>query len=307
LELDPQIRAFLHSPMGQLPPIAQLTAQMLRAALRQFPAPRLAPPISSTRDLSVPGATGAIRVRLYRPAESEALPLVVFFHGGGFVICDIEVYDDLCRLLATYSGCAVASVEYRLAPETPFPGPLEDCYSALKHLAAQARTLGVDPARLAVAGDSAGGNLATATAQLARARGGPALRYQGLLYPALDPACASRSQRELGDGYLLSRELMRWFWSCYLGSPQDAENPLAAPLLAEVAGLPPATIITGEFDPLRDEGEAYADRLREGGVAVIARRYLGMIHGFASMPYVTPVANHALADLGADLHTALSP
>jgi acetyl esterase len=197
-------------------------------------------------------------------------------------------------------------VDYRLAPEAPFPAPLEDCYAALKGLAAQGERLGIDPTRLAVAGDSAGGNLATATALLARDREGPTLRYQGLLYPFLDPECASASAETLGTGgYLLTRNTMQWFWDHYLKSAADRTNPLAAPLRAKLSGLPAATVATAEFDPMRDEGEAYADRLRGAGVAVTGRRYLGMIHGFASMPYVTAVANRALADLGADLKTAL--
>jgi acetyl esterase len=306
LSVDPQVETFLKSPWAQLPPVEHLTAGMLRTMVKQYPMPVLAPAIHATEDLSVPGAQGAIRARLYRPSAARDLPLVVFFHGGGFVICDIDVYDDTCRLLANYSGCAVASVEYRLAPEAPFPAPLEDCYSALVHLAGQGSTLGFDAARLAVAGDSAGGNLATATAQLARDRHGPALRYQGLLYPALDPACDSASMRALAEGFLLSREVMRWYWGCYLSKPADAANPLAAPLRANVAGLPPATVGTAEFDPLRDEGEAYADHLRGAGVVVVGRRYLGMIHGFASLPHVTAVALRALADVAADLHTALT-
>jgi acetyl esterase len=304
--VDPKIRMLLDSPLAQFPPPEHLTAAMLRAGLKQYPAPVLAPPIHATRDLSVPGAAGKIRVRLYHPSARRDLPLIVYFHGGGFVVCDIDVYDDQCRTLANDCGCALASVDYRLAPETPFPGQLEDCYSALKYLAAQGGELGFDGTRLAVAGDSAGGNLATATALLARDRGGPALRYQGLIYPCLDPGCNSASMQSLADGHMLTRAMMLWFWKCYLPNAADAANPSAAPPLARLAGLPPATLITAEFDPLRDEGEAYADQLRAAGVAVVARRYLGMIHGFASMPYVTPVANHAIADLAADLAGALS-
>lgn len=304
--LDPALRAFLATPYAQFPPIEQLTAEVLRQALAQFPAPVLAPPIHAVENLSVSGAAGPLAVRLYRPSAAADLPLIVFFHGGGFVVCDIAVYDDLCRLLANYSGCAVASVEYRRAPETRFPGPLEDCYAALKQLAQQAKGLRLAGTRLAVAGDSAGGNLATATALLAREREGPALRYQALIYPALDPGCNSASQRAFADGYLLSQAAMQWFWSCYLGSPADATEPTAAPLRAQLAGLPPATVITAEFDPLRDEGEAYADQLRAAQIPVIGRRYLGMIHGFASMPYLTPVAYRALADVGGDLRAALT-
>lgn len=307
MELDPSIRAYLDSPMGQFPPLEQFTPEVVRELLRQYPAPVLAPPIHAVRDLRLPGAQADLLVRLYTPSAARNLPLIVFFHGGGFVICNVDMYDDMCKLLANSSGCAVASVDYRLAPEAPFPAPLEDCYAALKGLAAQGERLGIDPTRLAVAGDSAGGNLATATALLARDREGPTLRYQGLLYPFLDPECASASAETLGTGgYLLTRNTMQWFWDHYLKSPADRTNPLAAPLRAKLSGLPAATVATAEFDPMRDEGEAYADRLRGAGVAVTGRRYLGMIHGFASMPYVTGVANRALADLGADLKTALT-
>ena len=306
MELDPKIRAYLDSPMGQMPPLESFTPQGVRDLLKQFPAPVLSPAIHAVRDLKVPGAQGELLVRLYTPSAARTLPLIVFFHGGGFVICNVDMYDDLCKFLANYSGCAVASVEYRLSPETPFPGPLEDCYAALKALAVQGEQLGIDPARLAVAGDSAGGNLAAATALLARERQGPALRYQGLIYPCVDPECGSNSHKSLGTGYMLTRNGMLWFWGHYLKAAQGKAHPLATPLEANLAGLPPATVVTAEFDPLRDEGEAYADRLRAAGVEVIGRRYLGMIHGFASMPYLTQMANRALADVGADLRAALT-
>lgn len=292
--------------MGQFPPLELLTPQAARDLLKQYPAPVLAPPIHAVRDLKVPGAAGDLLVRLYTPSAARNLPLIVFFHGGGFVICNVDVYDDLCRMLANSSGCAVASVEYRLAPEAPFPGPLEDCYAALQGLAAQGEPLGIDATRLAVAGDSAGGNLAAATALLARERKGPKLRYQGLIYPCVDPECDSASAQALSTGYFLTRNAMLWYWGHYLQSPADRSNPLATPLKANLAGLPPATLVTAEFDPLRDEGEAYADRLRVAGVDVTGRRYLGMIHGFASMPYLTGLAQRALADVGADIKAALT-
>jgi acetyl esterase len=306
MAVDPRVQAFLDSPLATHAPHEELGPAGLRALVAQNPAPVLAPPIHAVTELTVPGAQGPRRVRLYRPSASRELPLILYYHGGGFVICTLEMYDDTCRLLANYSGCAVASVDYRLAPETPFPGPLEDCYAALKNLATRGAELGIDATRLAVAGDSAGGNLATATAILARDRQGPALRCQGLIYPCVDPACGSASQRAFAEGYLLSREGMLWFWKQYLQSKADLTNPLAAPGKGNLSGLPAASLITAEYDPLRDEGEEYADRLRAAGVEVTGRRYLGMIHGFASMPYLTPVANHALADLGADLHTALT-
>jgi acetyl esterase len=306
MAVEPAVRAFLDSPLASHPPHATLGAQGLRAMLAQYPAPVLAPPIHSVSQLSVPGSAGALRVRLYRPSAARDLPLVVYFHGGGFVICTLEMYDDTCRFLANASGCAVASIDYRLSPETPFPGPLEDCYLALANLAGRGAELGIDPARLAVAGDSAGGNLAAATALLARDRNGPALRHQGLIYPCLDPACNSASMQAFGEGYLLTRTGMLWYWEQYLQKPGDASNPLAAPALARLAGLPPASVLTAEYDPLRDEGEDYADRLRAAGVAVTGRRYLGMVHGFASMPYLTPMALRAVSDLGGDLRAALT-
>jgi acetyl esterase len=303
VHLDPKVAAFLASPMAQMLPIEQLTPQALRDVVSQFPAPVLNPPVHAVRDLKAVGPAGDIPVRLYAPTAGT-LPLITFFHGGGFVICNIEVYNDFCKFLALASGCAVASVEYRLAPEAPFPAPLEDCYAALKWLVARGHTFNLDTARVAVAGDSAGGNLATATALLAREREGPRLRYQALFYPCLDPGCASVSAQELGEGYMLRRDTMLWFWKHYLqGSPASS---LAAPLQADLSGLPATTLVTAEFDPLRDEGEAYADRLRSAGVEVIARRYLGVIHGFASMPYLTAMASRALADVGADLRQALT-
>lgn len=306
MKLDPKIRAYLESPMGQFPPLETMAPQTVRDVLKQFPAPVLSPPIHAVRDLQVPGASGQLLVRLYTPSAARDLPLIVFIHGGGFVLCNVDMYDDLCKFLANYSGCAVASIEYRLAPEVPFPGALEDCYAALKALAAQGKELGIDPTRLAVAGDSAGGNLAAATALLARERKGPALRYQALFYPCLDPACGSDSAKSLATGYMLTRDAMVWFWGHYLKSPADRTNPLATPLAANLAGLPPATVVTAEFDPLRDEGETYADLLRAAAVDVTGRRYLGVIHGFASMPYLTGMANRVLADVGADLRIALT-
>jgi acetyl esterase len=305
---DPKFRAFLDAPGAELlPPPDGVTAAMMREAMKANPMLVAVPPIHATRDITVKGPQSDIRVRLYQPSDMPNLPLIVYFHGGGFVFCDLDTHDAMCRELANASGCAVASVEYRLAPETRFPGPLEDCYAALRHLAAESNVLGVDPSRIAVAGDSAGGNLATAAAMLARDRGGPALLYQALIYPALDPGCESESMKALARGYFLTQDVMKWFWSCYLASPADAANPLAAPLRAtNLAGLPPATILTAEFDPPRDEGEAYADRLRAAGVTVVARRYLGMIHGFASLPFITEVANRAIADVAHDLRAALT-
>jgi acetyl esterase len=306
--VDPLFQPLLDMPAMQLaPPPPGVSATMLRLAIRALPSPIAPPPIHETHDIRVAGPAGPLAVRLYRPSAARNLPLIVFFHGGGFVVCDIETHDPLCRALANESGAAVASVDYRRAPETRFPGPLEDCYAALTQLAEHGARHGLDTGRLAVCGDSAGGNLAAAVALLVRERGGPKLRHQALFYPVMDAACDSPSMRELSVGYMLSRAVMQWYWGCYLARPADADNPLASPLRApSLAGLPGATVVTAEFDPLRDEGEHYVERLRNAGVVVTARRYLGMIHGFASMPYVTDVANRAIADVGGDLARALA-
>lgn len=308
MPVDPDFHALLGLSGFELrPPPPGMGAAGLRAALAASPLPPVAKEVlHEVRELTVRGAESALRARLYRPSAAGDLPLVVFFHGGGFVLCDLETHDPLCRSLARASGCALVSVEYRLAPETRFPGPLEDCYAATADLATRAAELGIDAARIAVCGDSAGGTLAAVVAILARDRAGPRLAYQVLINPATDLAGESASAREFAEGHLLTGEMMRWFHDCYLGDRRQAANPLASPLRApDLAGLAPATIITSEYDPLRDEAEAYAHRLRAAGVPVVARRYLGMLHGFLSMPYVTPVAAHAIADIGLDLRTAM--
>lgn len=308
MPIDPLFKPLLDMPAMQLaPPPPGVTAAMLRQVLREIPNPAIPPPIRDVRNITVPGPAGPLPVRLYYPSSARGLPLILFYHGGGFVLCDLDTHDALCRALANESGAAVASVDYRLAPETRFPGPLEDCYAALSALAKDGASYGIDPTRLAVCGDSAGGNLAAGAALLARERGGPPLRHQALLYPVLDAACDSDSMHELSVGYMLSRAVMQWYWSCYLADPAEAANPLASPLrAASVAGLPSTTLVTAEFDPLRDEGERYVERLRDAGVPVTGRRYLGMIHGFASMPHITDVANHAVADAARDLARSLA-
>lgn len=305
MQLDPAFASLLALPGVELAPppnadgAAQLRAQ-LAAATRPGPKRRLA------RICEVYARNGShrVRVRLYYPSRRAGLPLVVYLHGGGFVLCDLESHDDFCRELAHASGCGIASVEYRLAPEHRYPVPLEDCYAATRWLARNAAHLGFDASRIAVAGDSAGGTLATAVALLARDRRGPTLRHQLLLFPATDAACDSASMHEFASGYLLSARMMRWYWDCYLGGAR-ADEPLASPLrAADLAGLPPACIVTAEFDTLRDEGEQYADRLRAAGVAVTARRYLGVIHGFAFMPFVSSLAGRMVADVAGDLRAA---
>jgi acetyl esterase len=307
--LEPGLKALLALPEFQMArPPPGVTAAMLRAAARANPWPTTTPdPVHEVRDLSVPVPGGTVATRLFRPEAARDLPLVVYFHGGAWVFCDLDTHEPLCRTLARVSGCVVVSVDYRLAPEHPFPMPLEDCYHATHWLAQHAGELGVDATRLAVAGDSAGGNLAAGVTRLARARG-LAICYQALIYPVTDASFEHASWREFGHGYLLERDVMEWAWECYVPDAARRDDPLASPLNAnDCAGLPPATIITADHDPLRDEGEAYGARLRESGVTVMLRRYLGVVHGFASLPSASPSATRALADVAGDLRAALAP
>jgi acetyl esterase len=259
--------------------------------------------LPSVVNRTVPGPAGEIPVRVYTPAGAAPLPVVVYFHGGGWVIGDLEVVDRPCRLLASVSGAIVVSVDYRLAPEHRYPAAFDDCYAATTWVAEHAGELGGDPTRLAVAGDSAGGNLGAAVALAARDRGGPVLAAQLLVYPVTDFNFGTESYRENREGYLLTKASMIWFWAHYLGAQALDKDPYACPLRADdLAGLPPAYVATSEYDPLRDEGEAYARRLREAGVAVTARRFDGMLHGFFWTLAATPSAAGVLEDIADVLH-----
>jgi len=308
MQLDPAFRSFLATPGLELaPPTTPLGAAALRAQLVTAPPDEPVPRLTRVCEVFASNGKHRVRIRLYYPSRRASLPLLVYFHGGGFVLCDLESHDAFCRELAKASGCAIASVEYRLAPENPFPIPLEDCYAATRWLSRNATRLGCDAGRIGVGGDSVGGNLATCVALLARDRRGPNLRHQLMLFPATDAACNTRSMREFSTGYLLSARMMRWFWQCYTGDAISGDHPLVSPLrAANISGLPPASIVTAEFDPLRDEGEDYADKLRAAGVCVIARRYLGVIHGFALMPFVSDLGARMIADVAEDLRTYLA-
>ena len=241
--------------------------------------------VERVSDILVPGPVGQLPVRVYHPAPDEVLPLIIYFHGGGWVLGNIEVADKPCRALANATHCVVASVEYRLSPETQFPGPAEDCYAATSWLAQNANSLGADETRLAVAGDSAGGNLAAVVSLMARDRGGPSIGYQVLIYPATvldaDTQLAFPSFTENASGYMSTPERARWYCERYLPDGEDGKNPYASPFHApDLSGLPPALVVTAEFDLLRDEGIAYARRLHESGVKVTSKTYDGLIHGF---------------------------
>jgi len=262
-------------------------------------------PLAEVVDLRLPGRGGDVPARLYRPDGPADLPVLAYFHGGGFVTGSIESHDPLCRSLACASGAAVLSVGYRRAPEHRFPAASDDCLDAVRAVA-DGTVPGTDGARMAVAGDSAGGNLAAVTALRCRDEAGPTLRHQVLFYPVVDRRFDTASYRENGEGYLLSRRMMEWFWRQYLEHEQDADDARACPIrAASLAGLAPATVVTAEYDPLRDEGEAYAARLRAAGVPTELERQPGMIHGFVSFEGIDR-GRKVVAAVGARLRQALA-
>jgi acetyl esterase/lipase len=283
------------------PPYETLTPSEARALFREArevlaPDPQ---PVAAARDLAAPGtAGGAIPLRLYRGAAASPdgkLPGLVYFHGGGWVIGDIDTHDSLCRHLANAGRCIVVSVDYRLAPEHKFPAAVEDCFAATCWVANEAAALGVDRERLAVGGDSAGGNLAAVVSLLARDREAPKLWRQLLLYPALDGAMSHPSHDRFAEGFLLTRATMRWFYDQYLRGPQDVADWRASPLrAADLSGVAPALVLTVGNDVLSNEGEAYASRLREDGVPVELRRFPDQIHGFLTMGKIVRAAQPAL-------------
>jgi acetyl esterase len=239
----------------------------------------------------------SVAVRAYRAVRDETLPALMFFHGGGWTIGDLDTHDVVCRQLAIGARCAVFSVDYRLAPEHPFPAAVDDCYLATRYVHANASTLKIDANRIAVAGDSAGGNLAAVVALMARDTGAPPLAYQLLIYPATDQRCETASVERNGQGYLLTKDGILFFRGGYLPNAKDRTDWRASPLLAAShANLPPAFVVTAGYDPLVDEGKAYAQRLAKAGVEVAYREFSDMVHGFVLFGGVVDAANAALAE-----------
>ncbi len=298
MPIDPQIQVLLDKGTG-VPATHTLSVAEARTQYEARVA-LMAPPaaIAAVDERSIAGPGGPLRLRVYRPQGNGPFPLLVFFHGSGFVLCSLDTHDGMCRNLCAGAGCVVVSVDYRLAPEHKFPAPLDDCLFATRWAAQHAAELSADGSRVAVAGDSAGGNLAAATALRLRDEGGPVLRGQLLIYPVTDYYTpGTPSYRENAEGYGLTRDTMRWFWDHYLADPADAANPYASPLrAATVAQLPPALVVTAEFDPLRDEGEDYAARLRAAGVPAQTSRWDGMNHGFFFWVGVVDKAGAAMAE-----------
>ncbi len=313
--LDPQAKAFLdHIAALNRPPIESLSLAEARALFEESFARLGGAPtaVGPVRDVEAPGPLGPIPIRVYTPeGASGALPLFVYYHGGGYVCGSRDSYDAVCRLLTRASGCVVASVDYRLAPEFPAPGPFEDAYAALEWLVAHATELGADAARVAVGGDSAGGGLAANVAHKARDARGPAIAHQLLVYPAvgLDADGEVRGDTSVsryGEGHFLTSERMRFYWKAHVPRPELVEQPYVLAMQAStLRGLPPATIVMAECDPLYDQGIAYAERLRADGVAVDLRVYPGMIHAFFSFIAIFEQGRAAVTAAGRAVGTAL--
>jgi acetyl esterase len=305
MPLDAQMKRVLDQLAAmKLAPFHQMTPEAARAQMASRAAKPEPVPSVTAADRAIPGPGGAIPIRMYTPEDEGPFGALVYFHGGGWVLGNVEMTDLPCRMLVRESGCVVVSVDYRLAPEHKFPAAPEDCYAAVKWLAENASAVNCDRSRIAVGGTSAGANLAAVTALMARDRGGPKVAFQLLIYPATRRELDTDSHREFANDnyYILSRAEMEWFWNHYLASPADAANPYACPERAStLKGLPPAFTITAEFDPLRDEGEAYAGRLREDGVPSLLKRYEGVTHGFFGMPGQVDIAKQAISDAASAL------
>jgi acetyl esterase len=308
MPLDPQAQRVIDAMAAlNLKPVEESTPAEARESIRtRTAALGPFPDVAAVVDHRVPVSGGEIIVRAYSPGGPGPHPALVYYHGGGWVIGDLYTHDGLCRSITNAARCTVLSVDYRLAPESKYPVAVEDSYAALLWIVANAERLGIDRRRLAVGGDSAGGNLAAVMALMARDRHGPRLSLQLLIYPVTNYSFDTPSYRENATGYLLTTEDMRWFWKHYLSREEQGREPNASPLLAKsLADLPPALVITAGCDPLRDEGEAYAKRLREAGVSVTLTQYPGMFHGFVRMTRILDQSRALLGEMAGALRKAL--
>ena len=307
MPLHPQVKTVLELMTKAGPPMHHLTPEKAREQILAMRANKgEVEPVGKVEDRTIKGPGGEIPIRIYTPNGRGPFPILVYFHGGGWVVGSIETVDVSCRAFTNLVGCITISVDYRLAPEHKFPAAPDDCYTATTWAALNAASIHGDPKRLAIGGESAGANLAAAVALMAQERGAPSIALQLLLYPVTDYACNTPSCKENGEGYFLTTEMMRWFWNHYLRNDADGENPLASPLRAKrLQSLAPAAIYTAEFDPLRDEGAEYAKKLRGAGIAVEYKCQEGLIHGYMGMAKAVEPAGKALQDAAEALRRSL--
>jgi len=299
--IEPTTRAFLEE-INRTPPLYTLSVEEARKAFSDLQAVDVAKLPADVDDHQIPGGPkGQVSIRIIRPkGTTEALPVIMYFHGAGWVLGDKDAFDRLVREIANGSNAAVVFVDYTHSPEARYPTAIEEAYAATKYVAEHGKTFNLDSSRLAVAGDSVGGNMAIAVTLLAKERGGPNIGFQVLFYPVTNANFNTPSYREFANGHFLTREAMKWFWNYYLPDEEQRKHPTASPLRTSVdqlKGLPPALVINGEFDVLRDEGEAYAHKLNEAGVRVTAVRFLGTIHDFVLLNRITdtPAPRSAIA------------
>jgi acetyl esterase len=313
MPLHPQCKALLDQiaaqggkPMDEMTPVEARANRAESAAVFQALAGPV-PAVARVENRTIPGPVQPIPIRIYWPVTGRRLPVLVYFHGGGWVIGNLDQVDPQCRALANGAQCVVVNVDYRLAPEHKYPAAVEDAYAAVQYVSQHAAEFDADAGRIAVGGDSAGGTLATVACLMARDSGGPPIVFQLLVYPVTDYDDNRPSMAEFADGYLLTRSLMKYFWGHYVASPEEGRGPHASPINAtSLKGLPPALVLTAECDPIRDQGEAYARRLQEAGVPVTAKRYAGAIHVFFNLGGAIDSGKEAVSDAAAALHKAFA-
>ncbi len=305
MPVDPQVQEVLDqiAALG-LPPHYEVGAVQARENAKLRPRPP-GPDVAAVENTVVAGPGGDVPVRVYRPEGDGPFPMLVWIHGGGMVVGTIETCDAACRRICLDAGCVVISPAYRLAPEDPFPAAPEDCYAVARWAAENAESLRGDASRLAVGGESAGGNLAAVVSMMARDRGGPAIVHQTIVNPMLDLDFDTASYLSNAEGYFLTRRTMMWYWEQYLSRPEDADDPYAVPMRADdLSGLPPALLLAGEYDPLLSETQAYAERLNAAGVPSIFSYYAGASHNFYSMPPSVDIAVRAMEEITETLRAA---
>lgn len=303
MAVDPQVQTILDGlAAAEGPPLTEQAPEDVRASFAMLALLGTPEDVHAVEDSTVPGPAGEIPIRIYRPSDERPLPTLVWYHGGGFVIGDLDSHDAVCRALANRAGCVVVAVDYRLAPEHPFPAAPDDAVAAFDALRERAVDLGIDGDHMATGGDSAGGNLAAVVANARRGQ----VAFQLLIYPVTDMNRTSDSYRDNAEGYLLTAEMMTWFEGHYTGG-EHLDDPRVSPLFEDdLGGVAPAFVLTAEFDPLRDEGEAYGKRLADAGVPVQMQRYDGVVHGFFQMNAVVDAAGVALDDAAEALRDGLA-